>query len=664
MAVAQSKAQKPASKACSNANSNAAKAKMQMHRRSRTGCYTCRLRRKKCDEGSPSCTACKHLGLRCEYKRPMWWSNNDQRLLQKNNIKTIIKRKKLSEKTNTSSSSLVMTPGAESPPGLCHSLPTSTTFSDSLDRTRSASIDSQLSLFDFHPPPTIVEYPTYSSQMPPHSQYAPVYPEEWQPYEIDVKTERQMFVNDVPTRRESTISTFSSYYAPASAESVAPPFQAEHAWEEVYDERRESLTEESMNVPFFDFAHAPAPRPQVAVDLDDTDQALLDHFISDVLPSVFPVLEAGQQGWAWNDYVLPALQSNKYYLHCCLSFAAQHYGATRNAQGGQIDEKMRYHLHATISELCAALKRDADHSSMLEATLGMIIFQCSVGRSGDAVPEIPWHQHFQPASELVQRLELNSLIAQQHDFKSFNMTLTAWIDILGSTIQGRAPKFADAYREKHLSPINTSLGLRELMGCEDRVMYLISEIACLEALKRDGMDDMELCQHVHSLGDEIGLTEIGETGPKIPFHSNGVLNPKQLSKNMTAAFRLAARIYLCSLVPGFSPSQASCVGLVEKLTRVLEFIPAGQYGFDRSLVWVYLIGGSVSTASSSFRSFFNERMIELGDLSDLGNFGRVATVLKEVWSHVDGRHSPGGGEAHYVSWRDVMITKGWDFLLI
>jgi hypothetical protein len=581
--------------------------------------------------------------------------------MQKNTIKSIIKRKKLSEKTTTSSSSQVMTPGAESPPGLTHSLPTST-FSDPLDRTRSASIDSQLSLFDFQAPPAIVDYTAYNAQMPPHSQYASMYPEYW-PYEVDIKTERQMFVNDIPTRRESTISTFSSYHAAPSTELI-PTFPTEHGWEEVYDERRESMVDESLTVPFFDFAHAPAPRPLVAIDLDESDQGLLDHFISDVLPTVFPILEASQQGWVWTDYILPALQSNKYYLHCCLSVAAQHYGATRNVQGGQIDEKIRHHLHATISELCAALNRDTEHASMLEATLGMIIFQCSVGRSDDAAPEIPWHQHFQPARELVQRLELNRMVSESHDFKSFNMTLTAWIDILGSTIQGRAPTFADTYREKHLSPTNTSLGLRELMGCDDRVMYLISEIACLEALKNNGMNDIDLCQHVHSLGDEIGLTEIGETGPKIPFHSNGVLNPKQLSKNMTAAFRLAARIYLCSLVPGFTPSQASCVGLVEKLTRVLEFIPAGQFGFDRSLVWVYLIGGSVSTASSTFRSFFQERMADLGDLSSLGNFGRVAAVLQEVWGHVDGRFSPGGGEAHYVSWRDVMLMKGWDFLLI
>jgi hypothetical protein len=81
-------------------------------------------------------------------------------------------------------------------------------------------------------------------------------------------------------------------------------------------------------------------------------------------------------------------------------------------------------------------------------------------------------------------------------------------------------------------------------------------------------------------------------------------------------------------------------------------------------VWVYLIGGSVSTMDSPFRSFLEERLLALGDLANFGSFGRVACLLREVWSHVDGRLSPGGGEAHYVSWRDVMQMKGWDFLLI
>jgi len=598
----------------------------------------------------------------------MWWSNNEDRRNQKENIKKIIKRKKLSEKGTTSTTTTmthVMTPGSETPPGLSHSLPTSATFSDSLDRTRAGSMDSNMSLYDFNAHG--MNFADFNSHMHmPHGQFTPMY-SEYQPFEIDVQTERQMFVNDKLTHHESTISTFSTYHPPP--ESMLSSYPAEDWEASVYPSRRESMPEETLNTNLFDFSHGPPESiRQVAIELDDNDQKLLDHFVSDVLPTVFPILETNQHGSARTDYVLPALQSNKCYLHCCLSIAAQHMKATYpDHSPTTIDSDIMRHRYATISELCEALNRDEDHSSILEATLGMIFYQCSVGRYDDSLPDIPWHQHFQAAISLVQKLELSRMVSEEHDLKMFNMTLTGWIDILGSTMKGRAPTFAHTYREKHLSPTNSSLGLRELMGCEDRVMYLISEIACLEALKKDGMDDMQLCHHVHSLGDQIGLTEMSEPGPKIPFNASGVLSPKQLSKNMTAAFRLAARIYLCSLVPGFAPSQESCVGLVARLAQVLEFIPSGPMGYDRSLVWVYLIGGSVSTAGSSFRAFFDERLLALGEMASIGSFGRVACLLQEVWALADaGMPSPGGtvAEASYVSWRDVMNSKGWDFLLI
>ncbi|KAI0022255.1 PRO1 protein [Xylariomycetidae sp. FL0641] len=661
MAVATPAQTKTSSKPSSNANS---KSKSQMHRRSRTGCYTCRLRRKKCDEGTPMCTACKHLGLVCEYKRPMWWSNNDARRQHKDDIKMIIKRKKLSEKASHTIQTTV-----SSPPGLSHSLPTSATFSDPLDRTRSASIDSHFA-FNFNTPLNMADHGVYNPQMlPSHSDFM----FNMSPYEIDVKTERQMYVNDVPTIRESTVSTFSTYHTPPPPGTILPSYPSDGEWtEQVYEERRESLTEEKLNVNFFDFAHGPAmDSRQVDIELDENDQRLLDHFVQFVLPTIFPILETNQHGSVSSDLILPALQNNKCYLHCCLSIAAQHYKATMNIQGEEIDSDIMRHRHATILSLCEALNADEDHQQILEAALGLIFFQCCVGRYDDPLPDIAWHQHFDAVRSLVVKLDLPSLVcdpAEQLSQAPFNMTLTAWIDILGATMQGRAPIFAHAYREKHLSTINPSLGLRELMGCDDRVMYLISEIACLEALKKNDMDDISLCQHVQALGDQLNLTEIGDCGPKMPFNANGSLSPKQLSKNITSAFRLAARIYLCSLVPGFSPSQGSCVGLVEKLTTVLQHIPSGPGGFDRSLSWVYLMGGSVSGANSSFRAFFNDRIAQLGEASHFGSFGGVVSLLHEVWQQADSFHpSPnatGSTEAPYISWRDVMQMRGWDYLLI
>lgn len=640
--------------------------KTQMHRRSRTGCYICRLRRKKCDEGTPTCTACKHLGLQCEYKRPMWWSNAEARRQHKEDIKMIIKRKKLSEKSAAHS---IKTSVTSSPPGLTHSLPTSATFTD--DRARSASIDSHFSgAFNFNSPPNGVDYNAFGTVMHPEMMFG-----SYSPYEIDVKTERQMFVNDVPTLRESHISTFSTFQPPPPAGTIlSAPFDGEWT-EHIVQERKESLSEEALNMNFFDFSQGQSTDTRhFQVELEENDQRLLDHFIQFVLPTIFPILESNQHGSVSSDLILPALQSNQAYLHCCLSIAAQHLKSHANVTGEEIDQDIMRHRYATIFALCEALKKDENHQQILEATLGLIFFQCVVGRFDDGLLDIPWHQHFQAAVSLVQKLNLPQIVSDPNQSPSqtpFNMTLAAWIDILGATMKGRSPTFAHTYRDKHLSQVNPHLGLRELMGCEDRVMYLISEIACLESLKQDGMDDFTLCQHVSALGEQLTMTEVNEGGPKMPFNANESLSPKQLSKNMTSAFRLAARIYLCSLVPGFTHNQVSPVGLVEKLTHVLQHIPSGPNGFDRNLVWVYLIGGSVSLPGSSFRAFFEERLAQLGDLANYGSIGRVANVLHEVWLQNDslsGASSPGSTTSDsvqpHIHWRDVMQMKGWDFLLL
>ncbi|GAO13936.1 hypothetical protein UVI_02034910 [Ustilaginoidea virens] len=610
------------------------------------------------------CTACKHLGLQCEYKRPVWWSNNDARRKHKEDIKGIIKRKKMTEKTSTSVNTSV-----SPPPSLSHSLLTSATYSNSVDRTRSASIDSHYSAgFDFNSPPDVLDLGPYNPHLDPDFMF-----NGYLPYEVDIKTERQMFVNDVPTLRESHVATFSTYQTPPPPGTVLPCGQFENGWvESLHEERRLSLAEEALNVNFFDFAHGPHNSSrQVRIELEESDQRLLDHFIQYVLPIIFPILESNQHGSVGSDLILPALQSNSVYLHCCLSIAAQHLKTHAKLPAEEIDQDIMKHRYETIFSLCESLKRDENHQQILEATLALIFYQCIVGCFDDGLLDIAWHQHFQAAISLVQKLDLPRVVsdpAGQAGPTPFNMTLTGWIDILGATMHGTSPTFAHTYREKHLSPVNSQLGLRELMGCEDRVMYLISEIACLDSLKTDGMDDFTLCQHVSALGEQLTLTEVGDTGPRIPYNANGTLSPKQLCKNITGAFRIAARIYLCSLIPGFSPSQHSPQGLAEKLVNVAQFIPSGPHGYDRSLVWVYLVGGSVSLPGSSFRAFFEDRVAQLGDAAMFGAFGRMVTVVREVWMSADKLAqvaTPGSNVMHpYVSWRDVMRTKGWDFLLI
>ncbi|KAF9730800.1 hypothetical protein PMIN06_012134 [Paraphaeosphaeria minitans] len=650
-----------------NAANAAKQAAAKMHRRSRTGCFTCRLRRKKCDEAKPSCRACKHLGLQCEYKRPMWWSSSETRKGQKERIKNVIKRTKLQEK---SQQGIAMS--ATTPPGLCHSLPTSDTYSDGIGCTRAPSVDSQNSLdYNFNAVATPGLYDSIS--MPP-PMFAPSFHNAGQfaPYEVDIKTESQLFIDDIPTRRDSTISTFSTYQTPPV---TGHPFPTEN-WiqQDYFESRRESFAEEPVDFQVFDFPHGSfSPSHQAMIPVDECDQYLLNHFIENVVRLVFPILEVNQHGSARSDIILPALATNKTYLHSCLSVAAEHLKATERIQGEQIDRDIMNHRYEAIKELCEAFQRDTDHAQTLEATLGMILFQCSVGRAddgpaaeavGDAI-DVKWHSHFLATTQLAQRLELPAqlvaLNGQPHAQPPFNMTLTSWIDILGATMLGRTPVFADTYREKLIA--DSPSGLAELMGCDDRIMYLISEIACLEALKMDNMDEVQLCAHIKHVGDQISLSEPPPGTVRNPYSSTGAIRPKQLSTNLTAVFRLAARIYLCSLVPNFDRTQGSVIAnMVNALSDTMEYIPAGPDGFDTSLVWPLLIAGSVSLPNSPFRTMFSERANRLGEASDFGSFGRMKELLKEVWRVNDAALA--NGDRQCVHWRDTMRQKGWDFLLI
>ncbi|KAI7064492.1 hypothetical protein KC352_g43259, partial [Hortaea werneckii] len=159
-----------------------------------------------------------------------------------------------------------------------------------------------------------------------------------------------------------------------------------------------------------------------------------------------------------------------------------------------------------------------------------------------------------------------------------------------------------------------------------------------------------------------GNTEHGAGPVENAFSATGAIRPKQLTTNISAVFRVAARLYLCSLVPGYEHRQPSTCHLVSQFSELMNFIPAGPEGFDRSLAWPILIAGSAAVEGSPFRSMFAERCQRLGEAADFGSFGRVRELLKDIWQMNDA--SARQGEFQGVRWRDAMQQRGWDYLLI
>lgn len=73
----------------------------------------------------------------------------------------------------------------------------------------------------------------------------------------------------------------------------------------------------------------------------------------------------------------------------------------------------------------------------------------------------------------------------------FMMSRVIWLDILSALTLGRAPQLWANYREILFRPVHerSYCGLLEMTGCDDTVLFLISEVMCVEDYKFRSFND-------------------------------------------------------------------------------------------------------------------------------------------------------------------------------
>ncbi|KAL4761475.1 Zn(II)2Cys6 transcription factor [Aspergillus foveolatus] len=663
------------------------------YKRSRNGCYTCRLRRKKCDETHPNCVACTSLGVSCEYRKPSWWISTQARMLQKDKIKQKVRETKVLQKEVA-----LQAKPRDNPVSKPQSPPVepmmATTYDSSTSYLPAPATGALMST------PYGFDAGIGSSTYIPDTTYVP---------DTTPLQDTSVFWFDptatplIPT--PTSISELSASSAAMTATTTTtttamttPAVQSDEWYQGFTDPL--PRVQNPLSLGSSEFPDRPLSfYLEGKMSSNDRERSLLYHFVDNVLRLVFPILDLHKQGPSRAREILRSLDSNKSYYHGCLSVSAIHLRTVKKQRGKRVERDIMRHRYAAISELHKALYADHGHDTILDATLAMIFFHCSVGSPEvDGLPDIGWNEHFTAVTDLVNKLGL--MDANPFTPPPFSMSLSTWIDIFGATMLGRSPQFAHAYRHKHLNGISS--GLRELMGCDDRIMYLISEIACLDSLKEEGrISDYTVCHHVSALTAQLDHAEQVVVNPTLenPISATGIIQADKLTKNMTAIFRVAARIYLYSLMPGFHPEQQNIIDLVEKVSELLQYIPSGPFGFDRSLVWPMLITGAFSTPTSNFRIILEQRIAALGDCSDFGSFGRMYSVLQETWKLSDDDSEPVYTErtsgflgppsssafefdAHMampspalavgaqrvkqqpIHWRDVMRAREWHYLLL
>ncbi|GJP92122.1 sexual development transcription factor rosa [Aspergillus niger] len=717
---------------------------VRQYKRSREGCFTCRLRRKKCDENHPRCNSCTSLDITCDYHEPPWWRSLAARDIHKERIKRQIRHSKViarqknlqafvnrtlsgpkRKRARSRSPSVDASSSGEYTPYLNapaqpqfesaidegqnpwqHPIP-STSYSTLMGGQRlpgqlplpemSNTLSQQFPLLGstlqvYHQLP--LESPQQWLSQPLHTPTFPVlqpFPEpvtqQFSPLEPQLfqESSTQQYLQQAPQQLPQQVSEqyTGQQYRPLLP---APSSTQSSSLTESSGSQKTTGLENTLT------SQKPLSEYLETITVKAAEKPLLHHFVDNVLKLIFPVLDLHPQMAPRSQEILQSLENNKPFFHCSLSVSALHIKTVKastsfRTEAKIIDDIMR-HRYASVSDLCDALNAD-EHQKVLDATLATILFHCAVGEPEDYLPDIPWFEHFRPVADLVHQLGL--IEPAPFTPLPFSMSLTTWIDILGATMLGRSPQFSHVYRTKHSEGISS--GMRDIMGCDDSVMYLISEIGCLESLKLNGLGEDALQFHISALTSQLDNTDTEPTAN--PCSRYGIICPEKLTANITAVFRAAARVYLSTLAPGFERSNPSVATLVQGVVEALYSVPMGPHGYDRSLVWPLLMAGVCSTPESEFRKILAHRASELDDGGEYGSFGRMYRVLKETWKLADDPTTSVYDEVNYmlpsmntmlegldnvppptigsigrpikkqaVHWRSVMFRHGWYWLLL
>jgi hypothetical protein len=263
---------------------------------------------------------------------------------------------------------------------------------------------------------------------------------------------------------------------------------------------------------------------------------------------------------------------------------------------------------------------------------------------------------------------------------------------------GKPPQLWKTYDQFLSKPPEerTKLCIRDMMGCADEVLFLISTALRLEHLtKSGGLSDVQweewavkIDQQLLELypsrflptaaapacanQDEAMSTSMEDSYPSPPSEPIVLDSGQDTSitlvssvsrlphEAITASFVLTTRIHVWSMKLGFHPHKDFFRSLLKELIRVISEIPSGLMGCDRLIMWPLLVGGSLAEAQDD-RAFFVNRVPHL---EPYGVMTTVEKIFREVWRVRDDSKQRFGKGAREVHWRDVMKKMKCEVLMI
>ncbi|GKT64289.1 transcriptional regulatory protein ume6 [Colletotrichum tofieldiae] len=647
--------------------------------RSSEGCWTCRLRRKKCDEARPVCDGCAQLEITCYYSdtKPDWMDGGERQKEMADSLKKQVKIQANNRRERKYLQGLDvdgnLVGGSEDGD---HGIPPVPALS--ADGGSSKATDS-------NSPSTVNDTPGDSSS-PPFQMNS-------------VKSS----INEIapgasPNQMRQLSPEWTNHSSPPAAASASPPAPT-------------TLPASHPSVPIS--ADQSNPTPPFA---DDSNLSFIMIYLDYVFPFLFPfykpALLEGGRGWLLN-----VLNHNKALYHTALGLSSHFFGVVLN--GAQVEHapcrmksvaSLQHQLDLALRELRADMARinEGDVEDrlrqgcrVLESIVQLLIFDVTLASTDH------WHMHLDAATVVFQQIlpqpdhwdptmqhmaiPLLSDVhfppgshkpwsSDQAALRFFTASLL-YFDIISATALERPPSL-QGYHQHLLSPrkeecleIEPRLRLEEYFGCQSWVLQLIGEIATLDAWKKEtrragslsmthlvsraaclelalregiacmdnqcpqlmGSDELTSCAGSCSMTDyppphptHVDTTRL-PPDPLTLYQHQQTRDTVEASKVHTKIWAYAALTYLSTVVSGWQPSCPETMTSVQATLDLLNSLHSPVC--LRTAVWPFCVIGCL--ADPCQEHMFREMVGKMGPLEVFGSIKAALGVMENVWARRD-----------------------------
>ncbi|KZT29974.1 hypothetical protein NEOLEDRAFT_1056025 [Neolentinus lepideus HHB14362 ss-1] len=257
----------------------------------------------------------------------------------------------------------------------------------------------------------------------------------------------------------------------------------------------------------------------------------------------------------------------------------------------------------------------------------------------------------------------------------FVIKTTMWFDVLASITELQPPQLLSVYRDiwgrfgDGYTDADPDLSMLRPMGCDNETFLALAEVSNL-AWWKDNQQKYNRLSVIELIGNgrQIEDKYLRRNAP--PPAGTKAHDPHRLTSNI---FRASARLYLHSILAGDYPACKEISEAVDDTVRCLKAIPTDgnlRRSIVRSVVFSICICGCL-TDDAEHRHYLLERLREQERVSDIGNCGAVKSVMQTVWDRRDAmlrqwESVRGGAKAQPppVNWREVMQESNQGLLLL